>query len=31
MAGRNIDDVVAEAPNLVFAKYRKAEIAPRKT
>jgi hypothetical protein len=29
--GRNIDDVVAEALNLVFAKYRKAEIAPRKT
>ena len=28
--GHNVDDVVAEALNLVFAKYRKAEIAPRK-
>lgn len=29
--GRNIDDMVAEALNLLFVKYRKAEIAPRKT
>jgi hypothetical protein len=28
---RNIDDMVAEALNLLFVKYRKAEIAPRKT
>lgn len=28
--GRYIDDIVAEAFNLLFAKYRKAEIAPRK-
>jgi hypothetical protein len=28
--GRNIEDVVAEALNLLFAKYRKAELAPRK-
>jgi len=28
--GRNIDDMVAEALNLLFAKHRKAEIAPRK-
>jgi len=28
--GRYIDDMVAEAFNLLFAKYRKAEIAPRK-
>jgi hypothetical protein len=28
--GRDVGDVVAEALNLVFAKYRKAEIAPRK-
>jgi len=28
--GRNVDDMVAEALNLVFAKYRKPEIAPRK-
>jgi hypothetical protein len=27
---RNVEDVVAEALNLVFAKYRKPEIAPRK-
>jgi hypothetical protein len=26
--GRNIEDMVAEAFNLLFAKYRKAEIAP---
>ena len=29
--GRNVDDVVAEAFNLLFAKYRRPEIAPRKT
>ena len=29
--GRYIDDMVAEAFNLLFAKYRKAEIAPRKS
>jgi hypothetical protein len=29
--GRYIDDMVAEAFNLLFVKYRKAEIAPRKT
>jgi len=28
--GRNIDDMVAEALNLVFARYRRPEIAPRK-
>jgi hypothetical protein len=28
--GRHVDDMVAEALNLLFAKYRKAEIAPRK-
>ena len=28
--GRPVDDMVAEALNLLFAKYRKAEIAPRK-
>ena len=28
--GRNIDDMVAEALNLLFVKYRKAELAPRK-
>ena len=28
--GRNVDDMVAEALNLLFARYRKAEIAPRK-
>jgi hypothetical protein len=28
--GRNIEDMVAEALNLLFAKYRKAELAPRK-
>jgi hypothetical protein len=28
--GRTVDDMVAEALNLLFAKYRKAEIAPRK-
>jgi hypothetical protein len=27
--GRNIEDMVAEALNLLFAKYRKPEIAPR--
>jgi hypothetical protein len=27
---RTVDDMVAEALNLLFAKYRKAEIAPRK-
>jgi hypothetical protein len=26
--GRNVEDMVAEAFNLLFAKYRKAEIAP---
>jgi len=29
--GRQVDDMVAEGLNLLFAKYRKAEIAPRKT
>jgi antitoxin-like ribbon-helix-helix protein len=29
--GRNMEDMVAEALNLLFAKYRKAELAPRKT
>jgi hypothetical protein len=28
--GRYIDDMVAEAFNLLFAKHRKPEIAPRK-
>jgi hypothetical protein len=28
--GRNIEDMVAEALNLLFVKYRKAELAPRK-
>jgi hypothetical protein len=28
--GRNMEDMVAEALNLLFAKYRKAELAPRK-
>lgn len=28
--GRNVDDMVAEALNLLFARYRKPEIAPRK-
>lgn len=28
--GRNMDDVVSEALNLIFVKYRKPEIAPRK-
>ena len=28
--GRNVEDVMAEALNLVFAKYRRPEIAPRK-
>lgn len=28
--GRTMDDLVAEAFNLVFVKYRKPEIAPRK-
>ena len=28
--GRLVDDVVAEAFNLLFAKYRKPEIAPRR-
>jgi hypothetical protein len=28
--GRNIEDMVAEALNLLFARYRKAELAPRK-
>jgi predicted HicB family RNase H-like nuclease len=28
--GRNIEDMVGEALNLLFAKYRKAEIAPVK-
>jgi hypothetical protein len=27
---RNMDDMVAEALNLLFARYRKPEIAPRK-
>src|SRR5579863_4830316 len=29
--GRHVDDMVAEGLNLLFAKYRKAEIAPRKS
>jgi hypothetical protein len=28
--GRDVADMVAEALNLLFAKYRKPEIAPRK-
>ena len=28
--GRDVQDMVAEALNLLFAKYRKAELAPRK-
>jgi hypothetical protein len=28
--GRNVEDVMAEALNLVFAKYLRPEIAPRK-
>jgi predicted HicB family RNase H-like nuclease len=28
--GRNVEDLVGEALNLLFAKYRKAEIAPVK-
>lgn len=28
--GRHVDDMVAEALNLLFARYRKPEIAPRK-
>jgi len=28
--GRNIEDMAAEALNLLFVKYRKAELAPRK-
>ena len=28
--GRNVDDMVAEALNLLFARYRKSEVAPRK-
>ena len=28
--GRDVQDMVAEALNLLFAKYRKPEIAPRK-
>ena len=28
--GRQMDDLVAEALNLLFVKYRKPEIAPRK-
>jgi len=28
--GRHVDDMVAEALNLLFARYRRAEIAPRK-
>lgn len=29
--GRDVADMVAEALNLLFVKYRKAELAPRKT
>lgn len=29
--GRSMEDVAAEAFNLLFAKYRRPEIAPRKT
>jgi hypothetical protein len=28
--GRNVADMVAEGLNLLFSKYRKAELAPRK-
>jgi hypothetical protein len=28
--GRHVDDMVAEALNLLFARYRKSEVAPRK-
>lgn len=28
--GRNVEDMVAEALNLLFVRYRKPEIAPRK-
>jgi hypothetical protein len=28
--GRDVGDMVAEALNLLFVKYRKAELAPRK-
>ncbi len=28
--GRHVDDMVAEALNLLFVKYRRPEIAPRK-
>jgi hypothetical protein len=28
--GRDVADMVAEGLNLLFAKYRKAELAPRK-
>ena len=28
--GRNIDDMVGEALNLLFVRYRKPELAPRK-
>jgi hypothetical protein len=29
--GRDVADMVAEALNLLFAKYRRPELAPRKT
>jgi len=29
--GRDVADMVAEGLNLLFAKYRKAELAPRKS
>ena len=29
--GRDVADMVAEGLNLLFAKYRRAELAPRKT
>jgi hypothetical protein len=29
--GRDVADMVAEGLNLLFVKYRKAELAPRKT
>ena len=29
--GRHVDDMVAEALNLLFAKFRKPEVAPRKS
>lgn len=28
--GRHVDDMVAEALNLLFVRYRKSEVAPRK-